>query len=209
MATPPPLHQLSIPQIAERLSNGLPGGAGNPYPAAVLRGPARKAAVLVPLVCDADGWHLMFIRRTTNLRDRHSGQVAFPGGGMEPGDSTPLQVALRETYEEVGILPEDVRVLGKMSERISISNYQVAPFVGAVPWPYALRPDPREVSRVFTIPLAWLMDPQNREVRTRVVPPFKPFEVVYFEQYDGELLWGFSARLTVDLIAALGGSPQK
>jgi hypothetical protein len=76
--------------------------------------------------------------------------------------------------------------------------------VGTIPWPYTLQLETREVSRAFTIPLEWLMNPENYEERPRLLPePNPPVKVIYFKHYDGELLWGASARLTLALIRTL------
>ncbi len=118
------------------------------------------AAVLLPLVWWKEGWHLVFTRRT-EVVENHKGQVSFPGGGCEVGESTPEQTALREAGEEIGLDPADVRLLGKLNEVLTITRYRVTPVVGVMPWPYAIRPEPAEVERVFTIPLDWLADPRQ------------------------------------------------
>jgi len=164
----------------------------------------RSAAVLIPMIETHAGWHLLFLRRAENCNDYHSGQVAFPGGRREREDANPEATALREAQEEMGIAPRDVDVLGRLSDLISTTNYRIAPFVGVIPWPYPLRLAPAEVARAFTIPLRWLSDPDNREVyehplRSGTVP------VVRYRPYGGELLWGATARMTVNLLQALAG----
>jgi 8-oxo-dGTP pyrophosphatase MutT (NUDIX family) len=174
-----------------------------PYQAIHATEKPKPAAVLIPLLQEAASWHVLFTRRNDDLPE-HSGQVAFPGGRTDPGDTTPEGTALREAWEEIGLQPEDVHLLGRLRNYLTITNYLVTPIVGAILWPYALQLETREVSRVFTIPLAWLMDPANHEERTRLLPePNPPVQVIYFKHYDGELLWGASARLTLALIRAL------
>jgi 8-oxo-dGTP pyrophosphatase MutT (NUDIX family) len=130
--------------------------------------------------------------------------VAFPGGRADPEDPTPQHTALREAFEEIGLDPADVRVLGRTGSYLTVTNYQVTPIVGAIPWPYLLRPAPDEVSRVFTIPLTWLADPANHEERLRELPhPYGSATVIYFHPYDGEVLWGASARITLNLLQIL------
>ena len=92
------------------------------YPPELLIGEPRPAAVLIPLVKDHDQWHVLFIRRTKVDGDIHSGQVALPGGGLDKTDPSLTATALRETNEELGILPEDVQILGHMNEFIAIST---------------------------------------------------------------------------------------
>ena len=91
----------------------------------------------------------------------HSGQVAFPGGRADPEDTDPEQTALREAYEEIGLRPSDVHLLGRLQDYLTITNYQVTPVVGVIPWPYDLHPAEEEVSRVFAIPLDWLAQAEH------------------------------------------------
>jgi 8-oxo-dGTP pyrophosphatase MutT (NUDIX family) len=130
--------------------------------------------------------------------------VAFPGGRADPQDTSPEQTALREASEEIGLRPQDVRILGRLQDYLTITNYQVTPVVGVIPWPYDLHPAEQEVSRVFAIPLDWLAQAENHEERPRLLPPpYPPARVIYFHPYDGEVLWGASARMTLNLLQAL------
>jgi 8-oxo-dGTP pyrophosphatase MutT (NUDIX family) len=162
----------------------------------------RQAAVLVPLVWENSEWRLLFTRRTETVQS-HKGQVSFPGGAAEPGDEGPESTALRETAEEIGLNPQDVRVLGALASRPTVTGYWVTPIVGAVRWPYELRLAPLEVSRVFTIPLDWLASPGHWKERFRSLPNGFSENVVHYQAYDGEILWGASARITLDLLQAL------
>jgi 8-oxo-dGTP pyrophosphatase MutT (NUDIX family) len=163
----------------------------------------RPAAVLVPFLKNADEWHLLFTRRTDQLAD-HSGQVAFPGGRMEAGDNSPEETALRESREEIGLEPEKVRILGRLDSFITITNYCVTPIVGIIPWPFQIQLDENEVSRVFTIPLTWLADHNNYEIRQRPLPaPYAPVKVIYFQKFEREVLWGVSAEIVLNLLRIL------
>jgi len=165
----------------------------------------RRAAVLLPMFRHLDAWHLLFIRRAEHDADRHSGQVAFPGGRQEPGDADSTATALREAQEEIGLNPAQVALLGELRPLHTFSNYLVTPVVGEIPWPLDLMPDPVEVARVFSIPVAWLADPDNRRVRTWPSPDHpEAREVVFFDEFDREFLWGVSALITVDFLACLG-----
>lgn len=161
------------------------------------------AAVLMPLAWREDEWHLVFTRRTNDV-EHHKGQVSFPGGGCDAHDTTPEQTALREAYEEIGLEPGDVRLLGRLNDVVTITRYRVTPVVGVMPWPYPVRPAPDEVARVFKIPLLWLADRRNWDER-----PFTPdgalrlFPVVRYHEYDGEVLWGATARMVQNLISAI------
>ncbi len=161
------------------------------------------AAVLIPMLQQNGDWHLLYILRSVVEGDMHSGQVAFPGGRWDPGETKAEQAALREANEETGLQAAGVRLLGRLEDFITISNYNVTPVVAAIPWPSELNPQPGEVQRIFTIPLAWLADPVNREERERVAPNGDRLKVVYFKEYDKELLWGVTARITLNFVQAL------
>lgn len=165
----------------------------------------KCAAVLVPFVRLKDEWQLVFTRRTETV-EHHKGQVSFPGGGCEMGEATPEATALREAKEEIGLAPEDVRLLGRMNDIITITRYRVTPIVGVIPWPYQFRPEPAEVGRVFTIPFHWLADSANWQEQS-ITPQggFRSFPVISYHPFDGEILWGASARITLDLIKTVMG----
>ncbi len=164
----------------------------------------KCAAVLLPLVWWKEEWHLVFTRRTEVVED-HKGQVSFPGGGCNSDENAPEQTALREAKEEIGVSPEDVRLLGRLNEVLTITHFRVTPVVGVMPWPYDVRPEPAEVGRIFTIPLAWLSQRENWDehpVTPTGVP--RPFNVISYHPYDGEILWGASARITHNFLTVLG-----
>ncbi len=160
----------------------------------------KCAAVLIPLVWYDDEWHLLFTRRT-DIVESHKGQVSFPGGGCDEDETTPEQTALREANEEIGITPEDVKVLGRLSNLITITYFRVTPVVGVVRWPAVFRVGAQEVARIFTIPLAWLANPSNR---WQFEMPGRSRSLIAYHPYDGELLWGATARMTVDFLTVLG-----
>lgn len=160
----------------------------------------RCAAVLVPLLQQDDEWHLLFTRRTDKV-ESHKGQVSFPGGGCDEGETTPEETALREANEEIGIDPKSVRVLGRVTNMITISSFRVTPVVGVIPWPTVLHLGKDEVERVFTIPLNWLA---NRANRWEFTMPGRNRSLIVYHPYDGELLWGATARMTVDFLKVLG-----
>jgi len=169
----------------------------------------RPAAVLVPLLRQGQDWHLLYIRRTEMDDDMHSGQVAFPGGGAEDGEE-PESAALREAYEEIGLLPKNVSLMGRLSPLKTISAYVITPVVGIIRYPYSLTPSPLEVSEVFTIPLTWLADGCNyeeRDVTIEISNAGRAYKnmirVIYYIAYGGNTLWGASARITQNLLEKL------
>ncbi len=164
----------------------------------------REAGVLMPLLRKQGSWHLLYIRRPESEQDHHSGQVAFAGGKREQGDADLLETALREAREEIGIEPTDVDVLGSLGRHHSVTRFSIMPVVGVIPWPYPLRANPSEVASIFTMPLAWLADPENLEITHRHVEGYdKPVPVAVFRRYAGELLWGATARMTISFIEQL------
>ena len=160
----------------------------------------KCAAVLIPLVWHDEEWHLLFTRRTDRV-ESHKGQVSFPGGACDEGETTPEQTALREAEEEIGLQPVDIRVLGKLTNMITITYFRVTPVVGVINWPAVFRVGEHEVARVFTIPLGWLTNPSNRWQFDR---PGTDRSLIAYHPYDGELLWGATARMTVDFLRVLG-----
>ena len=159
----------------------------------------RSAAVLMPLTVYKDEWHVLFTRRTDRV-ESHKGQVSFPGGASDEGETTPEQTALREAEEEIGMQPADVKVLGRLSQLITISSFRVSPIVGVIPWPYAFKVTGIEVARVFTIPLLWLANRNNFwEFSLRE----SERSLIAYHPYDGELLWGATARMTVTFLKTI------
>jgi 8-oxo-dGTP pyrophosphatase MutT (NUDIX family) len=162
----------------------------------------RDAAVLIPLVRENNDWSVLLTARTEFVED-HKGQVSFPGGASEPEDGSPEVTALREAAEEIGLPVSSAHVLGCLAEYQTISNYLVKPVVAEVDWPFPLKLQDCEVRRAFTIPLEFLARPGNHTehpttIRGQSVP------LVYFEPWDGEVLWGISARIMLDLLIRLG-----
>lgn len=159
----------------------------------------KCAAVLVPLVQFDHDWHLLFTRRTDRV-ESHKGQVSFPGGACSEGETTPEQTALRESHEEVGLDPADVTVLGRLGRMITISSFRVSPVVGLIPWPYTFKVASAEVARVFTIPLTWLA---NRNNYWEFFARDSDRSLIAYHPYDGEILWGATARMTVNFLKTI------
>jgi 8-oxo-dGTP pyrophosphatase MutT (NUDIX family) len=158
----------------------------------------RRAGVLVPLFVRDAGLWLLVTRRTDSV-EHHRGQISFPGGVVEPGDRTLWHTALRESEEELGIRPEDVRALGRLSPIVTVTNFYVEPFVAAIPQPYVYRPAEAEIAEVLEIPVAALLDPAALEER-----PFPGRdEPVLFYRYGETVVWGATARIAWELLEAL------
>jgi len=151
----------------------------------------RRACVLVPIVRDADGWSILFSRRSENLA-AHSGQIAFPGGGVEAGESLEA-AALREADEEVGIAPRYVELIGRLDDLVTNSGFLVAPFIGVIAERIEYVLQAGEVEEVFEVPLDALLDPMLPEVR--YVSFRKKRYPAYFYPYGANEIWGLTGRM--------------
>lgn len=158
----------------------------------------RPAAVLVPIQERADGDHLVLTQRAAMLSS-HRGQVAFPGGRVDQEDSGPLQAALRESEEEVGIRPCDVRVLGQLDQVTAAADYLVTPFVGVIPFPYEFRLNPAETTAVFSVPVSALLDPGRFRMEARPYLSSRRDPIYHFH-YQGWDIWGATARIITQLL---------
>ena len=158
----------------------------------------RRAAVLVPLFVRDGGLRVLLTRRTETV-EHHRGQISFPGGVEEEDDVSPFATAVRETEEELGIAPEDVRLLGSLTPLTTVTDFYVEPFVGAIPYPHVLRPAEAEIAEVVDIPVSALRDP--RALETRLLPGRE--EPTLFYHYGPHVVWGATARMLKELLDAL------
>jgi 8-oxo-dGTP pyrophosphatase MutT (NUDIX family) len=172
---------------------------GDPAP-----GDARRAAaVLLPLYSQEHEWWLLFTRRTETV-EHHRGQVSFPGGMAEASDPDLAATALREAEEEIGIRADQVDLIGQLPKRLTTTGFWVTPIVGRLHWPTPLRLNEHEVARAFGIPLAWLATPENHSLRRLELPDrHETVEVASFKPYDGEVVWGATARIVLDFLDRL------
>jgi len=157
------------------------------------------AAVLVLLRSVQQEPHVVFTERTSNV-EHHKGQICFPGGGSEESDPTLEATALRETFEEIGVKSEHVRIIGQLDDMLTVSNFRVSPFVGIFEHDpeYQYTTCDIEVARVIEVPLSFLMEEGNMELEVRehqgrelLVPAFS---------YNGHRIWGATARMLHQLV---------
>lgn len=189
-------------RVSERLTLDVPTerqelfGASVPAATADEPGPPPKpAAVLVPVVAKGEGT-ILLTQRAGDLPD-HSGQIAFPGGKVDPGDASPLETALREAEEEIGLSRVHVRPLGYIPPFLSRTGYLITPVVALVTPPFRLQPNPREVADVFEVPLAFLMDPRNHQMQSRVWQGARRH--FYAMPYGERYIWGITASILRNL----------
>lgn len=160
------------------------------------------AAVLIPLLHFDSNWHLLFTRRTETVNN-HRGQVSFPGGRVESHDASPIAAALRETFEEIGIESSRITILGQLSDVPTSRGFLISPIVGIVTYPLALKISSQEVARVFTIPLDWLSERTNWEEKEYILSNGDRKNEIFYRSYDGEILWGVTARITAYFLQTL------
>ncbi len=164
----------------------------------------NAAAVLVPLFERERELHLIYIRRSDEVAS-HRGQVAFPGGRVDPVDNTLIDTALREAHEEVGLHPALVEILGPLPLMNAVaSGISVAPFVGFIRGEPKLEAERREVADIFDVPLSALRSPQFRgEYEWGTADRAKSkFPAIL---YGGQTIWGLTLRITMNLLDILDG----
>lgn len=193
--------------VARRFSSGNPAAArAGPRgdhdlnPGTMPDSPLIPAAVLIPLVVRAPGLTVLLTERTKHLAV-HAGQISFPGGHIEAGDSSPEDAALRETEEETGLSRRRVEILGRLDTYITRTGFTVTPVVAIAEPPLELNPDPREVAEVFEVPLAFILDSANHQRCSR---PFQGGERQFYAiSFGDRYIWGATAGMLVNLYERL------
>ena len=158
-------------------------------------GQRRPAAVLLGLVARPSEPHIILTQRTAHLRD-HAGQISLPGGRLEPVDSGPADAALREAFEEIGLVPAKVELLGGLRHYDTITGFRIHPVVGWIEPPVALTPDPYEVAEVFELPLSFALDPRNH--RRDSYERNGERRHFYVLPYQDRYIWGATAGILVN-----------
>lgn len=152
----------------------------------------KDAAVLVAVVDDGDDGSVIFTQRTSTLR-KHSGQVAFPGGAVDPEDPSVEMAAVREAEEEIGLAPRFVEPVGRLPHYMALSGFRITPVLAVVKPGFELVPNPVEVESVFEVPLSFLMDPRNHERGSR---HWEGAERHFYRMPYGERnIWGITAGI--------------
>ncbi len=160
------------------------------------------SAVLVAFIDRPEGLTVLLTKRTDHLAV-HAGQISFPGGRLAAADQSPLDTALRESEEEIGLGRDRVRVLSRLDNYLVGTGYRITPILGLVPPPLELAPDPYEVADIFELPLDFALEPENYRRDSRMVNGVeRRFNVLAFE---GHYIWGATASILVNLRLALTG----
>jgi 8-oxo-dGTP pyrophosphatase MutT (NUDIX family) len=162
----------------------------------------RPAAVLVPLIDRPEGMSVLLTLRTPHL-SAHAGQIAFPGGRIEPADADAVAAALRETEEEIGLTRDHVAVIGRLDTYVTGTGFEITPVVGIVDVPFPLVPDPIEVAEAFEVPLDFILDPHNRRQMTRMQG--ERLRTFFAFPFEHRTIWGATAGMLVNLAEVLMG----
>ncbi|MDY6863127.1 MAG: CoA pyrophosphatase [Thermodesulfobacteriota bacterium] len=159
----------------------------------ILKDDKRKSsAVLIPLFEKDNKIHLLFTKRNSTVTF-HKGQICFPGGASDLKDSSLEETALRETEEEIGVLPEDVLILGRLDDRYTLtSNFIISPFVGKIQYPYPFKINYQEIDKILEVPLSRLVEENNNSIDNS-----------YY--YNGEEIWGATAIILTQFLYIIRG----
>lgn len=152
----------------------------------------KPAAVLIPLVPRKHGFNVVLTRRAEHLK-HHPGQIAFPGGRFETQDHDLITTALRETFEETGIICQRNNVIGQLTPLATTSGYIVTPFISTISNDYCPKPDPGEVDAIFEVPLNYLLNPNN--IRSHQFHLRGESHRVYAIPYHNYSIWGATAQM--------------
>jgi 8-oxo-dGTP pyrophosphatase MutT (NUDIX family) len=165
--------------------------------------PFSHAAVLVPLFKKGEDCHLLFTKRSEEVK-YHKGEISFPGGVVDEDDSELINTALREAHEEIGLKESDVQILGVLDDIVTVTEFIVTPIVGLLPYPYPFKVSEAEIAELIEVPLSFLLD--ENCFSEREIFRGGQNEIVYNYQYGHHIIWGATARILkqfLDLISSL------
>jgi 8-oxo-dGTP pyrophosphatase MutT (NUDIX family) len=172
-----------ISLIKEKLSH---------YTAKTLEGPQHICAGVMVPIFEKNGDTFIVLTKRTETVKAHKGEVSFPGGMCEDEDGSKLNTALRECCEEIGLKKDDVRIIGKLDDMITLTGFVISPYVGIMPYPYTFNTNPQEVAYIILLPLRFLMEVNplieeaEYEGKVEQVPSF---------YYNGDRIWGATCRM--------------
>ena len=168
---------------------------------------ARRAAVMTLLFHDLGADRVLLTKRTDTV-EHHKGQISFPGGGVDADDVDLSATALRETWEEVGVDPDHVEIIGQLDEIVTISNFLVTPYVGVLHrTPYVWVPSDIEVAEVLEPPIAVLLEEATLVLEERFVDGAAHVAPAY--HWNGHRIWGATARMLHEFLDLLRGAPDR
>lgn len=193
------LERLSADWLRQRFAEQpewAPEAAETSYAVRADGSPATAASVLIALVQRPEGLSLVLTQRNADLTD-HPGQISFPGGRAEAYDASPVETALREAEEEIGLDRSHVEVIGSLPDYYTGTGYRVTPVVALVTPPFTLQADPGEVEEIFEVPLAFLMDGLHHQRLSVELPSGR--RSFYAMPYGTYYIWGATAGMLRNL----------
>jgi len=168
--------------------------------------PLTPAAVLLPLYHKEGKYHILFTKRTEKV-EYHKGQISFPGGACDPEDRSLADTALRETFEEIGVHPEDVEILGELDDTGTVtSNFLITPFVALIPYPYEFAVSSDEIDELIEVPIPALLDKGCYYEESHVHQGRSHRGCSY--RYKDEVIWGATARILKQFLDLVFGENQ-
>lgn len=211
------MKKITLNEVENIFEGRTPGAAGK----------HSYFSVLVPLVEKEDGLHLLFELRAAHMK-RQPGEVCFPGGKVEPGESF-QECAVRETVEELGIREDDIRIINQMDVMHTYSNFTLFPYLGVIKAEALERLDcnPDEVDEIFTVPMDHLLNNEPFLYKMQIMPQIKedfPYERIRFPktykwrvgsndipiyEYENRIIWGLTGRVTMNLMQVLKGREDR
>ena len=211
------MKKITLNEVENIFEGRTPGAAGK----------HSYFSVLVPLVEKEDGLHLLFELRAAHMK-RQPGEVCFPGGKVEPGESF-QECAVRETVEELGIREDDIRIINQMDVMHTYSNFTLFPYLGIIKAEALerLNCNPDEVEEIFTVPVDHLLNNEPFLYKMQIKPQIKedfPYEKIRFPktykwrvgsndipiyEYENRIIWGLTGRVTMNLMQVLKGREDR
>ena len=158
------------------------------------------AAVLVPLFEKEGNCHILFTKRTDQVK-HHKGEISFPGGVFDQEDVDLKRTAFREAFEEIGLRENDVQTIGVLDDILTISDFIVTPFVGLFPYPYSFNVSAIEIAELIEVPVRILLD--EKSFGEREIIKEDQNRIVYAYQYGKHIIWGATARILKQLLDLL------
>ncbi|MCB0691631.1 MAG: CoA pyrophosphatase [Saprospiraceae bacterium] len=200
-----------VKALHDRISAGLPGNKAHHVmaPRSIhsyqnLPSNYNKAAVLALIFKENNDLNLCYIKRTSHHpEDKHAGQISFPGGKLEPHDESLLSCAIRETHEEIGILPQSIQTIGSLSPLyIAASNFHVSPFLAFLEGKPQFSLEKSEVESIIPMKIETLLNPHTKKQTSLKIRDVILNNVPYY-QLENEILWGATAMISAEIEALL------
>jgi 8-oxo-dGTP pyrophosphatase MutT (NUDIX family) len=164
-------------------------------------GREMKASVLIPMFQDDGASHIVLTKRTDTVK-YHKGEISFPGGMREEEDHDALATAMRECWEEIGVEPKDVEVLGRLDDMSTFTGFVISPFVAHIPYPYNFRVNPGEVGYLIYLPVPYLLSSTAVREKVEFQGGMTEAPAIYFEN---ERIWGATCRILLQLKRIIQG----